>query len=215
MFDLSHSVGDQVLVYVAKRMRQSLRVEDTLARMGGDEFTVIVRETTDVGVIERLARTLLACVAEPLELDGAIMEVNASIGVAFFPHDGSDPDTLMKNADTAMYTAKAEGGGKVRFFEPAIDPEAAAVLAALTRDRVLAVVTKADLPPAEPDPEAELQARGLATVRVCAPAGQGLEALLDAMRQRILDEAGPPDRSAAGSPASSGTAPGASGRPVP
>lgn len=73
------------------------------------------------------------------------------------------------------------------------DPEAQAVLAALPRQRVLAVVTKADLPPAEPDPEAGLRAQGLATVRICAPTGQGLATLLGAMRRRILDEAGPPD----------------------
>jgi diguanylate cyclase (GGDEF)-like protein/PAS domain S-box-containing protein len=125
---LGHSVGDQVLTDLAKRMRQCLREEDTLARMGGDEFTVIVRETVDAPVVQRLAEKLIASVALPLELGDVVLEISASIGVALFPQDGPDSDALMKNADTAMYSAKAEGGGKVRFFEPDIAAKAKAQL---------------------------------------------------------------------------------------
>ena len=125
---LGHSIGDQVLAELAKRMRQCLREEDTLARMGGDEFTVIVRETVESEVVQRLAEKLIGHVALPLELEGVVLEIGASIGVALFPQDGPDSDTLMKNADTAMYSAKAEGGGKVRFFEPDIAAKAKAQL---------------------------------------------------------------------------------------
>ncbi|MBF0480140.1 MAG: EAL domain-containing protein [Desulfovibrionaceae bacterium] len=123
---LGHSAGDQVLEDLAKRMRQCLREEDTLARMGGDEFTVIVRETVEVEVVQRLAEKLISHIALPLELDGVVLEIGASIGMALFPQDGPDSDALMKNADTAMYSAKAEGGGKARFFEPDIAAKAKA-----------------------------------------------------------------------------------------
>ncbi|MFU2208533.1 EAL domain-containing protein [Solidesulfovibrio sp. C21] len=125
---LSHSVGDQVLSLIAGRMRACLRDEDTLARMGGDEFTVILRETTDPAVAARLGEKLVAAASRPLEVEGAALEVGASVGVALFPADGRDSDALMRNADTAMYLAKSEGGGRVRFFEPAIAEEAKARL---------------------------------------------------------------------------------------
>jgi diguanylate cyclase (GGDEF)-like protein/PAS domain S-box-containing protein len=125
---LSHAVGDQVLALVAGRMHRCLRDEDTLARMGGDEFTVILRETSDVAAVARVAEMLVAAAAEPLDVDGTVLEVGASVGVALYPADGRDADALMRNADTAMYMAKAEGGGKVRFFEPAIAEKAKARL---------------------------------------------------------------------------------------
>lgn len=125
---LSHSVGDQTLSLMAGRMRRCLRGEDLLARMGGDEFTVILRETTEAQAVARVAAKLVAAAAEPLDVAGTRLEVGASVGVAFFPKDGQDSDALMRNADTAMYTAKSEGGGRVRFFEPAIAEQAKARL---------------------------------------------------------------------------------------
>jgi diguanylate cyclase (GGDEF)-like protein/PAS domain S-box-containing protein len=125
---LSHAVGDQVLTVLAGRMKACLRAEDTLARMGGDEFTVILRETVDVAVVGRVTAALLARMGEPLEVDGVSLEVGASVGVAFCPADGTDSDTLMKKADTAMYAAKAAGGSRLNFFEPAIAERAKARL---------------------------------------------------------------------------------------
>ncbi|MYL83822.1 EAL domain-containing protein [Desulfovibrio aerotolerans] len=125
---MSHAVGDRVLAALAGRMRQCLRAEDTLARMGGDEFTVILRETGDAVVVERVVAALLARMAEPLEVDGATLEIGASIGAALYPNDGAASETLMKNADTAMYAAKAAGGSRLRFFEPAIAQKAQARL---------------------------------------------------------------------------------------
>lgn len=125
---MNHAVGDRVLTALAGRMRACLRAEDTLARMGGDEFTVILRETSDVAAVERVVAALLLQLAEPLDLDGIRLEVGASVGVAFYPADGADSDTLMKNADTAMYAAKGAGGNRLRFFEPVIAEQAQARL---------------------------------------------------------------------------------------
>jgi diguanylate cyclase (GGDEF)-like protein/PAS domain S-box-containing protein len=123
---LGHSVGDQVLAILAQRMRGAIRAEDSLARMGGDEFTIILRETEDAQAVERLAAQIIAKVSEPVMVAETEIEIGASIGVAFFPTDGADADTLMKNADTAMYSAKAEGGKAVCFFEPAFAAKAKA-----------------------------------------------------------------------------------------
>ena len=138
---LSHAVGDRVLTVMAGRMKACLRSEDTLARMGGDEFTVILRETSDAEVVGRVTETLLARMAEPLDVDGVALEASASIGAALYPADGGDSETLMKNADTAMYAAKAAGGGRLHFFTPVIAQKAQARLdlrkklrQALTRD---------------------------------------------------------------------------------
>lgn len=117
---LSHAVGDQVLGVMAGRMRECLRAEDTLARMGGDEFTVILREAARPPAIVRVVEKLLGRLAEPLLIDGQRLEVGGSVGVALYPGDGLDSETLMKNADTAMYAAKAAGGGQSRFFKPSI-----------------------------------------------------------------------------------------------
>ena len=117
---LSHAVGDQVLGVMAGRMQECLRAEDTLARMGGDEFTVILRETARPADIARVVETLLGRLSEPMSIDGQRLEVGGSVGVALYPADGLDSETLMKNADTAMYAAKADGGGQSRFFKPSI-----------------------------------------------------------------------------------------------
>lgn len=123
---LGHSVGDQVLTILAQRMRECIRSEDTLARMGGDEFTIILRETEDIEVVERLGKQLISRIGQTVMPGERELEIGASIGIAFFPVDGSDADTLMKNADTAMYSAKAQGGNAIRFFEPAFAAKAQA-----------------------------------------------------------------------------------------
>ena len=84
-------------------MRQCLREEDTLARMGGDEFTVILREVPDAATVSRVADGLVIAAGAPLEVEGESLEVGASVGVALYPGDGKDADALMRNADTAMY----------------------------------------------------------------------------------------------------------------
>lgn len=112
-----HSAGDQLLVCVAERLTRCLRREDTVARFAGDEFVVIVEgiaESWHSGVV---AQKIIQSLAAPLIVDGHEMFVPVSIGIAVFPRDGSDRETLLRNADAAMYQAKNGGGNNVRFYE--------------------------------------------------------------------------------------------------
>jgi diguanylate cyclase (GGDEF)-like protein/PAS domain S-box-containing protein len=114
---LGHHVGDLLLVEVAKRLQQTVRASDTVARLGGDEFVVLLPEPgEDAGVVERLARKIVDAIGAPMILHGQELEVTPSLGVAVFPDDGAHADILMKNADTALYRAKALGRNAYRMF---------------------------------------------------------------------------------------------------
>ena len=118
---LGHQIGDELLKTVAGRLRNCVREVDTVARVGGDEFAVIhtgIEQPNDAAV---LARQICDAVKEPCELHGHAVIVDTSIGIALAPGDGSDPTELLKNADMALYRAKADGRGTYRFFEPAMD----------------------------------------------------------------------------------------------
>ena len=112
---LGHSVGDALLVEVARRLRLMLREEDTVSRLGGDEFIFLFHEI-DAPRAARLAQKLLDVVAEPYRIESYDLNVTGSIGVALYPADGPDLETLFKNADAAMYRAKHEGRHGYRFF---------------------------------------------------------------------------------------------------
>jgi diguanylate cyclase (GGDEF)-like protein len=115
-----HSVGDALFREVANRLR--IAAEGTfLARLGGDEFMLIVASDAQPETAEAVARRLVAAVAEELNVDGHQLRTCVSIGVAIFPNDGSDINTRLVNADAALYRAKAEGRGSVRFFEADLD----------------------------------------------------------------------------------------------
>lgn len=113
---LGHQAGDVLLVEVASRLRDSLRASDVVARLGGDEFVVLLGEVDDISDVERIARNLLAVLSQPLQLSGHEWQTTASIGVAMYPADGLDAQTLTRNADMAMYLAKEEGKNRFRFF---------------------------------------------------------------------------------------------------
>jgi diguanylate cyclase (GGDEF)-like protein len=113
---LGHDAGDMLLVEIANRLRSTLRSSDVVARLGGDEFVVILEETAESDVIERIARNLLSVLSQPLQLSGHECHTTASIGIAMYPSDGSDVQTLTKNADMAMYLAKEDGKNGFRFF---------------------------------------------------------------------------------------------------
>jgi diguanylate cyclase (GGDEF)-like protein len=118
---LGHQVGDELLKTVAARLRDCVREVDTVARVGGDEFAIIhtgVEQPNDAAV---LARRICEAVKEPCDLHGHAVIVDTSIGIALAPGDGTDPTELLKNADMALYRAKADGRGTYRFFEPAMD----------------------------------------------------------------------------------------------
>jgi diguanylate cyclase (GGDEF)-like protein len=113
---LGHDAGDILLVEIANRLRQTLRSSDVVARLGGDEFVVILEETAESHDVERIAGNLLSVLSQPLQLSGHECHATASIGIAMYPADGSDVQTLTKNADMAMYLAKEDGKNGFRFF---------------------------------------------------------------------------------------------------
>ena len=113
---MGHAVGDQLLREAARRLRDSVRHSDIIARLGGDEFVVVLTEVDDVMAAARVADKILHALAQPYRVDHHRLHSTASIGLAFYPDDGEDGDTLMKNADTAMYHAKSQGRNNVQFF---------------------------------------------------------------------------------------------------
>jgi len=118
---LGHPVGDLLLQAVTARLKESVRDTDTVARLGGDEFIVLqvgIEKPEQAGI---LARRLIETLSAPFDLDGNQVVIGASVGIAFAPSDGSDVDSLLKNADMALYRAKGDGRGAYRFFEMAMD----------------------------------------------------------------------------------------------
>ncbi|WP_027573551.1 GAF domain-containing protein [Bradyrhizobium sp. WSM1743] len=113
---LGHEAGDLLLLEVANRLRGALRTSDVVARLGGDEFVVILDQCGEIEDVQRIATELLATLAEPTELAGHECHTTASIGIAMYPANGSDAQTLTKNADMAMYLAKEDGKNGYRFF---------------------------------------------------------------------------------------------------
>ena len=118
---LGHPIGDRMLTAVADRMRACVREEDLVARLGGDEFVVVQVPSGERPEVPALASRLIETVGAPYELDDHQLVIGLSIGIALAPSDGAQPDILLKNADLALYRAKADGGGTYRFFEIAMD----------------------------------------------------------------------------------------------
>lgn len=118
---LGHPVGDRLLCAAADRLESCVRQVDTIARFGGDEFAVVQVGPERIEDVAVLAQRISDVLSAPYEVDGHRVIVGVSIGIALVPTDGSDPDTLLKNADIALYRAKAEGRGVFRMFEPAMD----------------------------------------------------------------------------------------------
>lgn len=118
---LGHAAGDQLLVEVAERLSHSVRSSDTVARQGGDEFVLLLNELPGVeSLISQLER-LVEVIGRPLALSGRTLQVGASLGVALYPDDGADADTLLKHADVAMYAAKHRGKNNFQFFTPELN----------------------------------------------------------------------------------------------
>ena len=114
---LGHNVGDLVLMRLAKRLKEAVREEDTLSRQGGDEY-ILILPSTDADGAGMLASNLIEIVARPCQIEQHELTVTASIGIAIYPHDGKDLESLSKNADIAMYRAKREGRNSFRFYTP-------------------------------------------------------------------------------------------------
>jgi diguanylate cyclase (GGDEF)-like protein/PAS domain S-box-containing protein len=114
---LGHATGDLVLQAVANRLRACLRIGDTVARIGGDEFVVLLEGNSKRDTFERVATKLADSLTDAIDIDGREMYVAASMGISVFPQDGTDSETLLRNADTAMYRAKTAGRNCWRFFD--------------------------------------------------------------------------------------------------
>src|SRR5438105_6069521 len=113
---LGHSTGDKLLKGMAERLRAVLREGDTVGRVGGDEFVLILNDQTNEEVIFRAMQRITAKVAEPIMLDGKELYVTSSAGISVYPQDGRDVDTLLRNADAAMYRAKEHGRNNFQFY---------------------------------------------------------------------------------------------------
>ena len=118
---LGHPIGDALLCAVADRLRGCLREDDIVARLGGDEFALIQVGTEQPNSSTILAQRVIDTLSAPYEINGHQIVIGASVGIAIAPADGDDPDQIIKNADMALYRAKADGRGRYRFFEADMD----------------------------------------------------------------------------------------------
>ena len=121
---LGHSTGDELLKAIAARLQASLREEDSIARMGGDEFTVLLADLKTPDDAAKIALKVLETVALPLQIDGTELFITTSIGIALFPSDGDTAEMLLANADHAMYRAKDAGRNSYQMFTPAMNSRA-------------------------------------------------------------------------------------------
>ena len=117
---LGHSVGDQLLQSVATKLKSAFRDEDTISRLGGDEFTVLLNDITDKHSVETVIGKLLNTFCYPIVIDDRELHQSISVGISLYPEDGEDVETLMKNADTAMYSVKEQGRQNYLFYTPSL-----------------------------------------------------------------------------------------------
>ena len=164
---LGHAVGDAVLKMVADRLRAACREGDMVARLGGDEFAIlsgVLNRPDDAAV---LAKRIVARISEPFLVDGHNIMIGASVGIAVAPGDGADTDTLLKNADLALYRAKGEGRSAFHFFEQGMDAalQARHALELELRQAIAPARVPAGLPAAvQSRPEAHFGAGGAAAL---------------------------------------------------
>jgi diguanylate cyclase (GGDEF)-like protein/PAS domain S-box-containing protein len=123
---LGHPNGDRLLQAVAERIECVMRKGDSAARLGGDEFAILVPGVKAPEDLAALAQRLIAVVSEPYQVEGQAVSIGTTVGIAVAPGDGGDADRLLRNADMALYRAKADGKGTFRFFEPDMDARAQA-----------------------------------------------------------------------------------------
>jgi diguanylate cyclase (GGDEF)-like protein/PAS domain S-box-containing protein len=126
---IGHAAGDRLLQDVSERISSCVREADTVARVGGDEFVVMLVDLHELADAAVVADKIIAAVSASCQIEGSELHVTPSIGLAVFPSDGVDPDSLLRNADVAMYHAKREGGGRYAFFTPEMQEAASRRLA--------------------------------------------------------------------------------------
>lgn len=116
-----HQTGDELLVAVAERLSAAVRHDDLLARIGGDEFAIVLCPFPSRAIVSALAQKLIDAVSAPYAIQGREIRIGASIGIAIYPQDGITAATLLEHADQAMYRAKCQGGNRYQFYSPAAD----------------------------------------------------------------------------------------------
>lgn len=116
-----HAVGDELLKYVAGKLKSCIRAEDTVARIGGDEFSILLPEIAHANDAGRVAGKIISHLRKPLIVDGHEFHITTSIGISIYPEDSDYADTLLKNADIAMYHAKEQGRKNYQFYNPAMN----------------------------------------------------------------------------------------------
>jgi diguanylate cyclase (GGDEF)-like protein/PAS domain S-box-containing protein len=121
---LGHSFGDELLKAIAIRLKTALRQEDSIARMGGDEFTILIANLKTPNDAAKIAQKILEVVAQPLRIEGTEVFITTSVGIALFPNDGDTAEALLKNADHAMYRANEAGPNLVQLFTPSMNSRA-------------------------------------------------------------------------------------------
>jgi diguanylate cyclase (GGDEF)-like protein len=141
---LGHAVGDQLLQQVSERLTRSVRSGDTVGRLGGDEFAIVLANLSSGQDANLVAQKIMASFSEPFKLGNSEIYVSASIGITLYPDDSADQDTLIRNADSAMYRAKEMGRNSFQFYTPEMNARALEVLGmenslrrALDRDEFL------------------------------------------------------------------------------
>jgi diguanylate cyclase (GGDEF)-like protein/PAS domain S-box-containing protein len=121
---LGHLVGDQLLARVSERLKNLMSENETCGRLGGDEFAIVIRDASDLTRVDMVARSVIQRLSQPYEVENHTLYVGSSIGAAIGPRDGSTVETLMRNADLALYRAKDNGGGTHFIFEPSLHADA-------------------------------------------------------------------------------------------
>jgi len=122
---LGHRVGDKLLQSVSKRLLAGVRGSDTVSRQGGDEFVVLLSEITYPGDAATSAKKILLSVSAPHSIEEHDLHIDGSIGISVYPEDGEDAETLIKNADAAMYHVKEKGRNNFQFFKADMNMQAA------------------------------------------------------------------------------------------
>jgi diguanylate cyclase (GGDEF)-like protein/PAS domain S-box-containing protein len=162
---LGHDVGDELLKIVAQRMSAALRENDTVARLGGDEFVMVVEDANNSQHLESVVQRLFESISESCEVAGRRIYPRVSLGIAVYPDDGGDADTVMRNADIAMYAAKEQGRNNYRYFAPEMNEDLKQWIAITTDLRQALEKQEFEL---HYQPKVQLQGRGF----------QGMEALI-------------------------------------
>jgi len=158
---LGHALGDRMLRVIGDRLTAVVGSEGLVARMGGDEFIVLIGSDPPTELIDALAQRIIAAIDEPLVIDGYEQFLTTSIGIAIFPNDGDDADALIKHADVAMYRAKERGRNTHQFFTPAL---AAALSSRLSQEKSLRKALERDEFVLHYQPQFELEGERLVSL---------------------------------------------------